>query len=133
MITPKLPGPAELAPYLPKLEAAPGSIVLVAIEVPEVCNFARATCVWLSREERKTLKAALERFRRNRKKANNTFMQDTTPPPIDPSTGEPIPNPKPDPNLPDDWPPKPRGVWGDRKSSKDPSFRAGVPHLKIGL
>jgi hypothetical protein len=45
-------------------------------------------------------------------------MQDNKP--IDPSTGEPIPNPKPDPNLPDDWPPKPRGVWGGRKSSKDP-------------
>jgi hypothetical protein len=32
-------------------------------------------------------------------------MQDNKP--IDPSTGEPIPNPKPDPSLPDDWPPKP--------------------------
>ena len=110
MITPKLPGPAELAPWIEKLEAAPGSIVLVAIEVPEVCNFARATCVWLSREERKTLKAALERFRRNRKKANNTFMQDntTTPtPPTIPGTDYPLPTTKPDPNIPDDWPPKP--------------------------
>jgi hypothetical protein len=35
-------------------------------------------------------------------------MQDNKP--IDPSTGEPIPNPKPDPNLPDDWPPKPRAA-----------------------
>ena len=66
MITPKLPGPAELAPYLEKLEAAPGSIVLVAIEVPEVCNYARATCAWLSKQEREAIRRALEVCRKKR-------------------------------------------------------------------
>lgn len=66
MIPPQLPGPSELAPYLQKLEAHPGSIILVAIEVPEVCNFARTTCTWLSREERKAIRVALERCRRRR-------------------------------------------------------------------
>ena len=36
---------------------------------------------------------------------SNKLMQDTKP--IDPGTGEPIPNPKPDPRIADDWPPKP--------------------------
>ena len=69
MTPPKLPGPSELAPYLQKLEAHPGSIILVAIEVPEVCSFARTTCAWLSREERKALKLALERARKKREQA----------------------------------------------------------------
>jgi uncharacterized membrane protein len=66
MIFPRLPRPTELAPYLQKLEAHPGSIVLVAFEVPGTCNYARCTAAWLSWEERKTLKAALERARRRR-------------------------------------------------------------------
>ena len=59
MIPPVFPSPTEVAPLLQKLEAAPGSVVPVAIDQPDVCNFCRVTWAWLSREERKTLKAAL--------------------------------------------------------------------------
>ena len=45
-------------------------------------------------------------------------MQDDKP--IDPSTGEPIPNPKPDPNLPDDWPPKLHPIGGVEGFLKTP-------------
>ena len=123
----QLPTPQELQPWIEKLEAAPGSVVLIAVEQPEVCNFARCTCAWLSREERQAIRRALEVCRRKRLKES---MQDTKP--IDPSTGEPIPNPKPDPNLPDDWPPKPPRDPGAQGVSLKASFRAGVPHLKIG-
>jgi hypothetical protein len=63
MIPPKLPGPAELGPHLDQLERHPGSVILVAIERPEMCNFTRCTAEWLSREERQSLKTALERCR----------------------------------------------------------------------
>jgi hypothetical protein len=123
MIFPKLPGPTELAPYLQQLENHPGSLVLLAFEVPSTCNFARCTAAWLSREERRTLKATLEKARKRRallrqeargdlasvsegKEAQATELMQANKP-IDPSTGEPIPNPKPDPRIPDDWPPKP--------------------------
>jgi uncharacterized membrane protein len=76
MIPPKLPGPIELAPYLQQLEAHPGSVILVAIEVPEVCNFARATCAWLSREERTILRRALEACRRKREKSHDVARRD---------------------------------------------------------
>ena len=62
----QLPTPQDLAPWIQKLEAVPGSVVLIAVEQPEVCNFARCTAAWLSREERKTLKTALEKARRKR-------------------------------------------------------------------
>jgi hypothetical protein len=62
----QLPTPQELAPWIQKLESAPGSVVLIAVEQPEVCNFARCTAAWLSKEERKDLKAALEKARRKR-------------------------------------------------------------------
>jgi hypothetical protein len=64
-------GPGELAPYLQKLEGHPGSVILIAIEVPEVCNFARTTCAWLSAGERKALKSALEACRRKREKSHD--------------------------------------------------------------
>ena len=48
------------------MESHPGSVVLIAVEQPEVCNFARCTAAWLSREERKTLKTALEKARKKR-------------------------------------------------------------------
>jgi hypothetical protein len=69
MIHPKLPGPIELGPYLEKLDRHPGSLVLVAIEIPEVCNFTRTTWAWLSREERKALRRALEGARKKREKS----------------------------------------------------------------
>ena len=61
-----LPTAEDLQPQLDRLEANPGSVILVAIEQPEVCNFARCTVAWLSREERKTLKIALENARQKR-------------------------------------------------------------------
>jgi hypothetical protein len=38
MIPPQLPGPIELAPYLQKLEAHPGSIILVATTLTVVTS-----------------------------------------------------------------------------------------------
>ena len=67
VISPRLTDPAELQPALEKLEAYPGSVVLLAIEKGEpVCNFCRCTWAWLSSTERKALKAALIRARKHR-------------------------------------------------------------------
>ena len=68
MIPPTWPSAAELQPALDKLEAHPGSLVLLAIEQPEVCNFCRVTFAWLSADERKALRRALEVCRRKREK-----------------------------------------------------------------
>jgi DNA excision repair protein ERCC-4 len=68
MIPPTFPSAEQLRPVLEKLEAHPGSLVLVAIEQPEVCNFCRVTWSWLSREERKALRRALEVCRRKRQR-----------------------------------------------------------------
>jgi hypothetical protein len=75
MIPPSFPSAAELQPALEKLEGHPGSVVLVAIEQPEVCNFTRVTWSWLSREERKALKAGLERARQKRRSAAEKGLQ----------------------------------------------------------
>jgi len=66
MISPILPTVTELQPQLDRLEANPGSVLLIAIEQPEICNFARTTWALLSKEERKSLKSALERARKKR-------------------------------------------------------------------
>ena len=47
----QLPTPQDLAPWIEKLEGHPGSVVLIAVEIPEVCNFARCTAAWLSRRK----------------------------------------------------------------------------------
>jgi hypothetical protein len=75
VIAPDLPNAEQLRPVLEKLEAHPGSLVLVAIEQPEVCNFCRVTWSWLLREERKALKAGLERARQKRRKAAEKGLQ----------------------------------------------------------
>jgi hypothetical protein len=76
MIPPQLPGPAELGPCLDQLERHLGSVILVAIEQPEVCNFTRCTWAWLSREERKALRRALETARKRREKSHNVDRSD---------------------------------------------------------
>jgi hypothetical protein len=76
MIPPKLPGPTKLGPCLEQLQRHPGSVILVAIEIPEVCNFTRTTWAWLSREERKTLRRALEQCRRKREKPGDVDRSD---------------------------------------------------------
>ena len=71
LIAPCLPSISELQPQLEKLQACPGSVILVAIDQPEACcNFARCTWAWLSKEERKALKSALERCRLKRSRRN---------------------------------------------------------------
>jgi uncharacterized membrane protein len=75
VIAPTWPTPQQLQAALQKLEGCPGSVVLVAIEQPEVCNFTRVTWSWLSREERKALKAGLERARQKRRKAAEKGLQ----------------------------------------------------------
>jgi hypothetical protein len=72
----QLPAPQDLAPWIEKLEAAPGSVVLIAVEQPEVCNFARCTAAWLSREERTVLRRALERCRKQREKSHDVGRGD---------------------------------------------------------
>ena len=49
MIAPAWPTPQELQPALEKLEAHPGSVILVAVESAEAhCNFCRITWAWLA-------------------------------------------------------------------------------------
>jgi hypothetical protein len=61
VIAPDLPNAEQLRPALEKLEAVPGSVVLLAIESAEpCCNFCRVTVAWLAPEERKALRRALE-------------------------------------------------------------------------
>jgi uncharacterized membrane protein len=76
MIPPKLPGPIELSPCLEQLQRHPGSVILVAIEQPEVCNFTRTTWAWLSREERNALRRALEAARKKREKSHDVDRSD---------------------------------------------------------
>jgi hypothetical protein len=40
MIPPSLPSADDLQPLLDKLEANPGSVILIALDQPEVCNYA---------------------------------------------------------------------------------------------
>ena len=61
-----LPNVVDLQSHLDRLEADLGRVILLAIEQPEVCNFARCTGAGLNREERKTLKIALENARQKR-------------------------------------------------------------------
>ena len=62
-----LPNVADLQSHLDRLEANPGSVILLAIEMAEPrCNFTRCTCAWLSKAERKALRLALERARKTR-------------------------------------------------------------------
>jgi hypothetical protein len=77
MIPPTFPSTEQLRPVLEKLEVNPGSIILIAVEQPEVCNFARVTWSWLSREERKALKAGLERARQKRQKRRKAVERPT--------------------------------------------------------
>ena len=68
MIAPCLPSITELHPLLEKLELNPGSVILIALDQAEpCCNYARCTWAWLSKKERQTLKAALERCRERRR------------------------------------------------------------------
>jgi hypothetical protein len=71
-----LPTPQELAPWIQKLETHSGSVVLIAVELPEVCNFARATCASLSREERQAVRRALERCHKQRQKSHDVDRGD---------------------------------------------------------
>ena len=59
----------QLPPLLDRLECNSGSIIVIAIKQPEVCNFTRCTAAWLSREERKTLKSPLRMLVRSGRKA----------------------------------------------------------------
>ena len=57
-----LPNVADLQSHLDRLEANPGSVILLAIQMAEpCCNFTRCTCAWLSKAQRKALRLALER------------------------------------------------------------------------
>lgn len=61
MMPPRLPLPAELRQFLDRLEANPGSVVLIAIEWPrEMQNFPRVGIAWFDSEARKRLKRALQ-------------------------------------------------------------------------
>ena len=80
MIAPLGQTPQELQPALEKLEAHPGSVILVAVESAEArCNFCRVTWAWLSREERKALRRPLEGCRRKREEAARRLQSSDQP------------------------------------------------------
>ncbi len=63
---------SSFGPALEKLEANPGSVILIAVESAEAhCNFCRVTWAWLSREERKALRAALLKAKKKRDAARS--------------------------------------------------------------
>ena len=66
MIPPTLPSVCELQTQLDKLEACPGSVLLIAVELPSNQNFHRVTWAWISAAERKTLKRSLTTARKKR-------------------------------------------------------------------
>ena len=66
MIAPTLPSADELRPHLARLEATPGSVLLIAVELPGTQNFCRVTCGFFDAGERKALRAALARCRKKR-------------------------------------------------------------------
>jgi hypothetical protein len=69
MIPPTFPSAEQLRPALEKLEGAPGSVILLAIERAEPrCNFCRVTVGWFSADERKALRRALGACRQKRQK-----------------------------------------------------------------
>ena len=72
MLAPTLPTLSELQPHLDKLNAHPGSIVLIAIETLETQNYPRIGVAWLSAAERKDLRAGLTKARKRRQLAIST-------------------------------------------------------------
>jgi hypothetical protein len=66
MIPPTLPTTEELKPHLDRLERTPGSVLLIALELPESQNFARVGIGFFDDAERKALHAALTRCRKRR-------------------------------------------------------------------
>jgi len=69
VIPPALPTACELQTQLDKLEASPGSVLLIAIELPSNQNYCRTTWAWLSAAERQTLKRSLTTARKKRGEA----------------------------------------------------------------
>lgn len=66
---PVLPSVEELRPQLDRLEATPGSVILIAVEKPDAQNFPRVTFGFFDAKERKALRAALTRCRKAREKS----------------------------------------------------------------
>lgn len=67
MNAPKLPTIEELHAQLARLEATPGSVILIAVEYPrETQNFCWATWGFFDAEERKALRAAIIQCRKRR-------------------------------------------------------------------
>lgn len=68
MIPPKLPSAEELKPQLERLERTPGSVVLIALELPTSQNFCRVGVGFFDAAERNALHVALARCRKRREK-----------------------------------------------------------------
>lgn len=66
MILPQLPSAGDLRPWLDRLEANEGRIVLIALESFRTRNDCRCTVGWFSSEEKKALKTALLKARAKR-------------------------------------------------------------------
>jgi hypothetical protein len=73
-----LPSIEDLQPQFDRLEANPGSVVLLAIEQPGICNFARVTEGWFSKEERKRVQ---DSSRTRTQKARDKLLQRQPPSP----------------------------------------------------
>jgi hypothetical protein len=73
MIPPAFPTAEELAPQLERLERTPGSVLLIALELPTTQNFCRVGVGFFDAAERKALHVALTACRKRREK-NNTSV-----------------------------------------------------------
>ncbi len=71
MIAPNLPTQDDLKPQLERLEETPGSVVLIALELPSTQNFCRIGVGFFNAEERKALRAALARCKKRREAKGN--------------------------------------------------------------
>ena len=59
MLWPQLPDPRDLKPWLRKLEAHPGSAIILTIEAHEGVNALSSRSGWLSPEERARVRKAV--------------------------------------------------------------------------
>ena len=67
MIPPHLPSATDLGAEFEKLDADPGSCIVIEIRKAEKeCNFGKVTWAWISKEERAALRSALLKCRRKR-------------------------------------------------------------------
>ena len=68
LIPPKIPTPEQLAPWLAKLNQNPGACVVITIEHVRNQNYPHVGVGWLSSEERKRVRRALQSVNTQRRR-----------------------------------------------------------------